>query len=224
LVSINELLKHPRLQVALDLTSLEEALRIAKIAWDNGAEILEAGTPLIKSVGLRAVKALRENFPEAIIVADMKTMDTGFLEAKLAHEAGADIMTVLSVASNHTINEALMYGRKHGLIVAVDLISHPNPLARAAELDRMNVDILISHLGIDVQKKLGITVADRSQVVSKIRKVFSKCLAVAGGIKPGKAKILVKSGANIVIVGSAITKSSEPHKVVRELISELKDP
>ena len=54
MVSINELLKHPRLQVALDLTSLEEALRIAKIAWDNGAEILEAGTPLIKSVGLRA--------------------------------------------------------------------------------------------------------------------------------------------------------------------------
>lgn len=223
MVSVDELLKRPRLQVALDLTSLDEALKIAKIAWDNGAEILEAGTPLIKSAGLKAVKVLREKFPEAIIVADMKTMDTGFLEAKLAHEAGADITTILSVASNYTINEALTYGKKYGLLIAVDLISHPNPLTRAAELERMNVDILISHLGIDVQRKLGITVADMGQVVSKIREVFSRCLAVAGGIRPGKVNNLIKSGANIVIVGSAITRSNEPHKVVREIINEFKD-
>lgn len=222
MVSLNELIKRPRLQVALDLTSLSEALKIARIAWRNGAEILEVGTPLIKSVGLKAVKALRENFPDAIIVADMKTMDTGYLEAKLAYEAGADIVTVLAVADNATISEALTYGKEHNLLIAVDLISHPNPLKRALEMEKMGVDILIAHLGVDVQRKLGITVADISTVVYRVKEVFSRILAVAGGIRPGKVKQLVKAGANIIIVGSAITKSKEPHNIVKKIMQELK--
>ena len=224
-VSVDDLLKKPKLQVALDLLSVDEALKIAKEAWDNGAEILEAGTPLIKKEGMYAVKALREKFPEAIIVADMKAMDVGGLEAKIAHEAGANIVTVLAVASDATILEALEYARKHGVLIMVDLISHPNPEARVLELANMGVDILGVHLGIDVQKKLGITASSKAtiEIIKRIRKLFKKPIAVAGGLKPGKIAPIVKAGANIVVVGSAITKSPNPGDVVSEIIRELRN-
>jgi len=224
-ISVVDLLRKPRLQVALDLLSVDEALRIAKEAWNNGAEILEAGTPLIKKEGMRAVRVLREKFPEAIIVADMKTMDVGGLETKIAHDAGADIVTVLAVASDATILEALEYARKHGVLVMADLISHPNPEARVLELLEMDVDILGVHLGIDVQKKLGISASSKAtiEITRRIRKLFKKPIAVAGGLKPGKIAPLVKAGANIIIVGSAITKSPNPGDVVSEILKELKN-
>jgi len=223
-ISVNELLRKPRLQVALDLLSIDEALRIAKEAWDNGAEILEAGTPLIKKEGMRAVKALRDDFPEAIIVADMKTMDVGGLETKIAHEAGADIVTVLAVANDATIVEALEYARKHNVLIMADLIAHPNPEARVIELAKIGIDILGIHLGIDVQRKLGVTASSTAtiEITQRIRRIFKKPIAVAGGLKPGNIASLIKAGANIVIVGSAITKSPNPGEVVSEIVKELK--
>ncbi len=223
-ISVEELLRKPRLQVALDLLSVEDALRIAKEAWDNGAEILEAGTPLIKKEGTKAIRLLREKFPEAIIVADMKTMDTGELEAKIAHEAGADIVTVLAVASDATIIEALNYGKKYGVLIMVDLISHPNIESRILELSKMDVDILGIHLGIDVQRKLGITAASEAtvEIVKHVKKLSKKPIAVAGGLRPGKIAPLINAGANIVIVGSAITKSDNPGEVVKEIMRELR--
>jgi len=62
-------------------------------------DIIEAGTPLIKQEGLRIISILKECFPEKLILADMKTMDAGGLEAKLAYDAGADLVTVLAVAT-----------------------------------------------------------------------------------------------------------------------------
>jgi len=223
-IGVNELLRKPRLQVALDLLSIDEALKIAKEAWDNGAEILEAGTPLIKKEGMCAVKALRNNFPEAIIVADMKTMDVGGLETKIAHEAGADIVTVLAVANNATIVEALEYARKHNVLIMADLIAHPNPEARVIELAKIGIDILGIHLGIDVQKRLEITASSIAtiEMTQRIRRIFKKPIAVAGGLRPGKIAPLVKAGANIVIVGSAITKSPNPGEVVSKIVKELK--
>lgn len=222
MVQLTEILKQPKLQVALDLTSIDRAVAIAKVAWDNGAEILEAGTPLIKHEGIYAVKVLRERFPDAIIVADMKTMDTGSLETRIAYEGGADISTVLAVADDSTILDALVFAKKHGLLIAVDLISHPNPKERIAQLNNMNIDILGVHLGIDVQRKFGITVADISHIVEYARKNFEGAIAVAGGIKPGKIKPLIQAGANIIIVGSAITKAEDPGEITRIIVKEMK--
>ena len=93
----------PVLQLALDFVNLEQALRCAREAVKGGADWLEAGTPLIKSEGLDAVRALRRVFPSATIVADMKVMDAGCLETESAAKAGADIIHVLGGASDATI-------------------------------------------------------------------------------------------------------------------------
>ena len=77
-------------QISLDLTDLDQAIETAKLALDAGVDWLEAGTPLILAEGLRAVRGLRERFPGVPIVADLKTMDGGYLEAEMMAKGGSD--------------------------------------------------------------------------------------------------------------------------------------
>ena len=82
----------PKLQVALDFVDLPRALKVAEEAVLGGADWLEAGTPLIKSEGLQAVRALRDRWPGHVVVADMKTMDAGRAEVEYAAKAGAGVV------------------------------------------------------------------------------------------------------------------------------------
>src|SRR5678815_2804907 len=103
-----------RLQVALDFTILQRALKAAAEAVAGGAELLEAGTPLLKSEGLEAVRQLKARFPAIPIVADTKTMDAGRIEMEMAAKAGASFATVLGAASPGTIRECVEVGRNYG--------------------------------------------------------------------------------------------------------------
>jgi len=80
----------PIVQISLDLTSIPEALETAHMAIRAGVDWLEAGTPLIIAEGMNGVRALRAEFPDTPIVADLKTMDGGWLEAELMAKAGAN--------------------------------------------------------------------------------------------------------------------------------------
>src|SRR5260370_40542240 len=84
-----EAMREPIVQVSLDLMTIAEAMPVAETAVRAGVDWLEAGTPLILGEGLHAVKALRARFPEHPIVADLKTMDAGYLEAEMMAKAGA---------------------------------------------------------------------------------------------------------------------------------------
>lgn len=210
-------LSKPNLQVALDLIDLDKALEIARMAWDNGADILEAGTPLIKSEGLRAVKVLRKEFPNAVIVADMKTVDVGNLEVELAANAGADIITVMGFSWNSTIKAAIEAARKYDVLVEADLMYVENPIERALELKNLGVDIIGIHVGIDVQKERGITASALLEEVRRIVSIYGNNVSVAGGLKEDNVEDVVRAGARIIVVGSAITKSKNPGDATRRI-------
>ena len=135
----------PILQVALDFVELARALKLAKEAVGGGADWLEAGTPLIKSVGLDCIRELRKNFPHHCIGADMKTMDVGRMEVESAAKAGADIVAVLGAASNSTIAECIQAGQHYGAKIMVDLLEVSNFLKRAKEIEEMGSDYLGLH-------------------------------------------------------------------------------
>ena len=143
----------PKLQVALDLTLLKRAMQIAKEAIAGGVDWLEAGTPLIKSEGMEAVRQLRKAFPGHEIVADMKTMDVGAAEVEMAARAGATIVCIMAVSDNETIKDAIRCGRKYGAKIMVDLMSVMDRPKRAKELEAMGVDYICHHVGIDEQMK-----------------------------------------------------------------------
>ena len=111
------------LQVALDFMILERAIKAAEEAIRGGADWLEAGTPLIKSEGMKAIRELKRRF-HRITVADLKTMDVGRVEVEMAAKSGADIITVLGVADDSTIEDSIKAARKYGAKIMVDLLNH----------------------------------------------------------------------------------------------------
>src|SRR5271169_4702766 len=144
-------LDRPVVQVALDFENLSRALQAAKEAIDGGADWVEAGTPLIKSEGLDAVRELKKAFPDHRIVADMKIMDTGAFEVEIAAKAGADLVTVLGTADDDTIADAVRGGHQYGAEVIVDLLNVTDPVARTRKVAELGAASVCWHIGIDMQ-------------------------------------------------------------------------
>ncbi|MDY6914344.1 MAG: 3-hexulose-6-phosphate synthase [Planctomycetota bacterium] len=202
-----------KLQVALDFVELPRALKVARAAVAGGADIIEAGTPLIKSEGLDAVRKLRETFPEKIIVADTKTMDAGRIEAEAAAKAGANVMTVLAAAPEATIRECVEAGRHYGIDVAVDLLGAADPAAAAKRAGELGAARLEVHCAIDSQMEGD----DPLALLKKLRGLTDLALAVAGGINSETAAAAAAAGADVVVVGGAIIKAVDPARAAAEI-------
>jgi len=142
----------PIVQISLDLTNLEEALATATLARRAGVDWLEAGTPLILAEGLHGVRALRERFPGVPIIADLKTMDGGYLEAEMMAKAGATHVVVMARAHPETIKIVVKAGRDYGIKVMGDNLGCPDMVAGARELEDLGCDYVIHHIGYDERR------------------------------------------------------------------------
>ncbi|MGC8585451.1 MAG: 3-hexulose-6-phosphate synthase [Thermoplasmata archaeon] len=208
------------LQVALDLTILDRAVQIAREAVDGGADWIEVGTPLIKSEGMNSVRTIKKIFRDKVIVADMKTMDVGGVEAEIAAKSGADVIIILGVSDDETIKEAINAANKYGSKIMIDLINTPDPVKRAIEVEKLGASYVCVHVGVDQQMK-GM---DPINVLSKVSRSVNIPVAVAGGINSETAPIMVENGAFIIIVGGAIIKAenvTEAAKKVKESITRM---
>ncbi len=204
--------------MALDVLETERALQIAKEAVEGGADWIEAGTPLIKSEGMDAVRRLKATFPEHVILADMKTMDTGALEVEMAAKAGADIIILLGSADNSTIQDAVRSAHKYGVKLMADLLSSGDPSKRAKELVDLGIDYINVHVGID-QQMMG---EDPVRILKELK--LNVPVAVAGGLDAQSAAEAVLSGARIVIVGGNIVRSSNVTASARAIRESIDAP
>lgn len=212
-----------RLQVALDFLELSRAMKCAREAVAGGAQILEVGTPLLKSEGLDAVRAIRAEFPASKhpalrIVCDTKTMDAGRAEFEAAAKAGAHVATVLAGAADSTIRDCVEAGRNYGIQVEVDLINVADPAARARECEALGVDVVAVHCGIDEQM-MG---RDPFAVLRAVRAAVSCDVAVAGGITSETAAAAVEAGADVIVVGGAITKAEDAAAAARTIAGAIR--
>ncbi len=208
------------LQVALDLTILDRAVQIAREAVDGGADWIEVGTPLIKSEGMNSVRTIKKVFKDKVIVADMKTMDVGGVEAEIAAKSGADVIIILGVSDDETIKEAINAANKYGSKIMIDLINTPDPVKRAIEVEKLGASYVCVHVGVDQQMK-GM---DPINVLSRVSRSVNIPVAVAGGINSETAPIMVEKGAFIIIVGGAIIKAenvTEAARKVKESITRM---
>lgn len=195
----------PVLQLALDFVDLPRALQVAEEAVAGGADWLEAGTPLIKSEGLQAVRELKKRWPRHVVVADMKTMDAGRAEVEYAAKAGAQVVGVLGAASDATIRECIEAARNYGAEIMVDMVQVQDVVGRAAAVEAMGASYIGIHVAIDEQMQ-GKTPFDTLRAVAK---AISIPVAVAGGINSQTAPLAIEAGASIVVVGGAITKAAD---------------
>ncbi|MFC1567375.1 3-hexulose-6-phosphate synthase [Thermodesulfobacteriota bacterium] len=203
----------PILQLALDFVDLKRALKSAKAGVAGGVDWLEAGTPLIKSEGLHAVRELRRLFPDATIVADMKIMDTGRVEVETAAKAGANIVDVLGASSDATIRECIQAGKNYGAKIVVDMIAVNDVVSRAKYAEDLGADFVTVHCSVDEQMEG----KDPFDTLRQVAQALSIPVGVAGGINSETAASAVEAGAAIVVVGGAITKALDPEQAARDI-------
>ena len=212
-----------KLQVALDLRDLNKAVKIAHEVIENGADIIEIGTPLIKEFGSEAIKRIRKEFPKITILADMKTMDAGFLESQIAFEAGADLTVVLALADDSTILEAKRAAKEYNGSIVIDLINTPNPVKRALEIYSLGVMNFCFHIGVDVQKRRRASILELlNDIKSFKRKAKEGKVFIAGGIRIEMLNTILNYPIDVIVVGKAITGASNPGEVARKFKEIIK--
>ncbi|MDO5846523.1 MAG: orotidine 5'-phosphate decarboxylase / HUMPS family protein, partial [Methanocorpusculum sp.] len=209
----------PTLQVALDLTEQNRAIQIAKEAVAGGADWIEAGTPLIKSEGMNVIRALRREFPRHVIVADLKTSDTGALEVEMAAKAGANVVCILANADNAVLEDALRGAALYGVQLMADMMNVADVAARAKELAAMGIHIINAHVGIDQQMSGKNPLDTLAEIGSLGVKV-----AAAGGLDAETAGAAAAAGADILIVGAGIVKAADVTAAAREIRDAIDSP
>lgn len=205
-----------KLQLALDMLSTEEAINVA-IATELSIDIIEIGTPLLKHEGISVVRIMREQFPNKQILVDLKSMDVGKYEADFSFENGADIVTVLGVADDATIQGAILSARNNGKKVLVDLINVSDKIDRSKKSLEWGADYVGVHSGIDQQNK-GESPLNDLRLLSENNIVS---VAVAGGICPGTIDQIVDNRPEIVVIGGAITQANDPGAAAKKLKARL---
>ena len=194
-----------KLQVAMDLLTTPDALALSyKVA--PYVDIIELGTPLIKSAGLAVISAVKAAHPDKEVFADLKTADAGFLEADIAFAAGADLVTVMGLAVDATVMGAVDAGQKHGKKVVADLIGVENRVERARQLAKLGVDFVEIHGGLDKQAQPGYSV----QTLLDDGRLAGVPFSVAGGVTVETIAAVRDAGAVVAVAGGAIYHAKDP--------------
>ena len=208
----------PRLQLAVDVLDIDAAVDAVKRVYPH-FDIVEIGTPLVIEAGLAAVEQVRPLCPGKRCLADLKIMDAGYMEASSGFRRGADIVTVLGVADDATIREAVKAAQEHGGELMADLINVADPVRRAAELADLGVSILCVHTAYDT----AATGPNPLATLQAVRPVVTCQLTIAGGLGLDDVGPAVECGADIVVVGGGILNQSDPRAAAAAIMARLQE-
>lgn len=197
----------PIVQISLDLTNLDEALETAHLALKAGVDWLEVGTPLILAEGLHGVRLLRKAFPKVPIVADLKTMDGGYLEAEMMAGAGATHVVVMARAHEETIHCVVKAGRDFGVKVMGDNMVCPDMVAGAKWLEDLGCDYIVHHIGYDERRGIAAKGNRMPSPMDQLRDVVAAVkipVQAVGGLTLEQAVQCPAYGAPLVVIGAPL--------------------
>jgi bifunctional enzyme Fae/Hps len=207
----------PYLQVALDLVDMNKVASVLTSLPENDHLIIEAGTPLIKRFGLNIISEIRKLRPNAFIIADMKILDTGNLESRMAADASADAVVISGLAPLSTLEKAIAETKKTGIYSIIDMLNVQNPVKVIEQLS-VAPDIVELHRAIDAEG----TAHAWGDIPALKKAAGGKLLvATAGGIRVENVKDARKAGADILVVGRAITASKDVYLAADGFLQQL---
>jgi 3-hexulose-6-phosphate synthase len=213
----------PIVQISLDLTSIDEALETAALALRAGVDWLEAGTPLILAEGLHGVRKLRSAFPGVPIVADLKTMDGGYLEAEMMAIAGATHVVVMARAHEETIKCVVKAGLDYGVKVMGDNLGSADMVEMAKRLEALGCDYVIHHIGYDERRGIAASGKRMPSPLDQLREVVRAVnipVQAVGGLSIEQAIQCPAYGAPLVVLGAPFTIDSESFKTAAGNLEE----
>jgi bifunctional enzyme Fae/Hps len=213
---VPRLWRPPYLQISLDNPSLESAKKVIAQIPGSDRIIIEVGTPLIKRYGTRIISDLRQVAKDTFMVADLKTLDVGKVEADIAYEDTADAVVAAGLAPPETLDAFVHEAKRLGIYAVIDMLNVEDVLEKLRSLKDFP-DIVILHRGIDQEsgRTCGL------ERIKMMRHAFPNkkfLIAVAGGIVPETAKEALEQGAGILVVGRYVTQSKDIERAVRDFL------
>jgi 3-hexulose-6-phosphate synthase len=205
----------PIVQISLDLIHIDEAIETAAMALRAGVDWLEAGTPLILAEGLHGVKKLRLHFPKIPIVADLKTMDGGYLEAEMMAKAGATHVVVMARAHEETIKVVVRAGHDFGVKVMGDNLGCPDMVDAAKWLEDLGCDYIVHHIGYDERRGIAAKGKRMPSPLDQLREVVNAVkipVQAVGGLSLEQAIRCPEYGAPLVVLGAPLTIDADAFK------------
>ncbi len=213
-------IRPPVIQLAIDLFTIDEALRLAEIGVKAGVDWLEAGTPLIVRAGASAIGALAKHFPEHVVLADYKAMDSGGRHVQLTAEQGGHVMTVCAGACDETVASAVAASKETGILVVADTIGVRDQAGRSRQVEQIGVDSLYLHYGAD-QRRADAS-RDSTQWLPDVQRVAKVPIGVGTfGIEDGVAA--ARMGAAIVAIGHPLISGSDPQGALRDYCRAVRE-
>jgi len=210
----------PYLQVAFDLVDVAEVRRVLAALPESDHILIEVGTPLVKMLGINVVKEIRAIRPGAFVILDLKTLDTGNLEVRLAADSTADAVVISGLAPKKTLELSIREARKTGIYSIIDMLNVTDPLAVLKSLEVLP-DVVELHRAIDMEKS-----AHSWQNIPQIKALAKEgrrlLVAVAGGIRVDTEAAALAAGADILVVGRAITRSKDIRDMAEQFLAGLK--
>lgn len=203
------------IQISLDVTNIPEALETAEMAIRAGVDWLEVGTPLIIAEGMHGVRALRERFPGVPIVADLKTMDGGYLEAEMMARAGATHVVVMARAHEETMRCVVKAGKDFGVQVMGDNLGCEDMVAGAKRLEDLGCDFVIHHIGFDERRGIAARGLRMPSPLDQLREVVAAVsvpVQAVGGLTLEQAVRTPEYGAPLVVLGAPLTIDADAFK------------
>lgn len=202
-------------QISLDIINIPEALDTAHLAMRAGVDWLEAGTPLIIAEGMNGVRALRNEFPGVPIVADLKTMDGGWLEAEIMAKAGATLVVVMERAHPETIKMVVKAGKDLGVQVMGDNLGASDKVAAAKRLEDLGCDYVIHHIGYDERRGLVAAGKPCPSPLDQLKEIVAAVsipVQAVGGLSTEQAIRTPEYGAPLVVIGAPLTIDADSFK------------
>ncbi|HUS74869.1 MAG TPA: bifunctional 5,6,7,8-tetrahydromethanopterin hydro-lyase/3-hexulose-6-phosphate synthase [Methanothrix sp.] len=209
----------PYLQVAFDLVDVAEVRRVLTALPESDHILIEVGTPLVKMLGISVVKEIRAIRPGAFVILDLKTLDTGNLEVRLAADSTADAVVISGLAPKKTLELSIREARKTSIYSIIDMLNVPDPLAVLKGLEVLP-DVVELHRAIDMEKSAHAwsNIGEIQALAKDGRRLL---VAVAGGIRVDTEGAALAAGANILVVGRAITRSKDIRDMAEQFLTGL---
>jgi 3-hexulose-6-phosphate synthase len=212
-------IRPPVIQLAIDLFTIDEALRLAEVGVEAGVDWLEAGTPLIIRRGADAIGALARAFPEFPVLADYKTMDSGGRNVQLTAEQGGRLMTVCAGACDETIASAIEVSRDTGVLVVVDTIGVRDQVGRAKQVERLGAHSVYLHYGAD-QRRADAR-SDSTQWVESVGAAVRIPLGAGTfGVEDGVRA--ARLGADIMVIGHPLISGPDPLGALKDYCEKVR--
>lgn len=210
----------PYLQVAFDLVDLSEVKRVLAALPDSDHLLIEVGTPLVKMLGIQVVREIRAVRPGAFVILDLKTLDTGNLEVRLAADSTADAVVISGLAPKKTLELSINEARKTGIYSIIDMLNVDDPMAVLKDLAVLP-DVVELHRAIDNENSSHAwqNILEMKALAKPDRKLL---VAVAGGIRVDTIGQALAAGADVIVVGRAITRSKDIRDTAEQFLAGLK--